>query len=326
VTLFSIRGRDDLLSVRFACSPAWETLNAVRTLVDQRSRAYHEPWHRIVEKQIAQLDLRPLLATQPLRGYVPDFLTPPPRVPWPRLRDQLEEIRRTPASQVAHELELCRKSVPQRPERGLLDRLLADPTAAREELAAQIHDAWLQLVAPFWIRVRTLLARDIDERSRQLAHHGLRNLLDQLDPRIAWTARGVSIDDRSDAVASVGERGLVLMPSAYLWPHVAAVVDPPWQPTIAYPARGIAELWGAPPRSPEALARLIGRTRALVLSSVNRPISTSALAAVLELSPAGTSRHLLALRAAGLVSATRHGHEVRYRRTPLGSALLRGAS
>jgi DNA-binding transcriptional ArsR family regulator len=326
VTLFSMRGRDDLLAVRFACSPAWETLGAVRTLVDSRSRAYHAPWHRVVQGRIAQLNLAPLLATQPLHGYVPDFLTPPPRVPWPRLRDQVAEIRMTPPSQVARELELCRDSVPEPAARGLLDRLLRDPEAGREVLASQMNVAWLQLVAPFWIRVRTLLARDVDERSRMLADHGLRHVLGQLDPRISWTRRGISIADLSDTVASVGERGLVLMPSAYLWPHVAAVVEPPWQPTIAYPARGIAELWRTPPASSEAVARLLGRTRALVLSSLDHPTSTTALAAMLELSPAGASRHLLALRDAGLISAGRRGHEVRYRRTPLGSALLRGAS
>jgi DNA-binding transcriptional ArsR family regulator len=104
---------------------------------------------------------------------------------------------------------------------------------------------------------------------------------------------------------------------------VASIVDAPWQPTIAYPARGIAELWQAPPPPPDALARILGRTRALVLSSLDRPLSTTALAALIELSPAGASRHLLALRDAGLIAATRRGHEVRYARTPLGAALVR---
>lgn len=159
MTLFAIQRRDDLLAVRFACSPAWETLAAVRTFVDERSRAYHEPWHRLVQERRAQLDLGALLATQPLRGFVPDFLTPPPPVPWPRLRDQLAEIRATPPGQVAHELELCRATVERRHERRVLDQLLADPQAARDTLAAQIHDAWRELVAPFWIRLRTLLGR-----------------------------------------------------------------------------------------------------------------------------------------------------------------------
>jgi hypothetical protein len=179
-------------------------------------------------------------------------------------------------------------------------------------------------VAPFWVRIRTLLDRDIEERSRTLARHGLRRVLDELDPRIRWTKRGLSCADRCRRIVEVDERGLVLMASAYLWPYVAAIVNAPWLPTIAYPARGIDELWREPTAPPEALARLLGRTRALVLASLDRPLSTTALAALIELSTAGTSRHVLALRDAELVSTTRHGHEVRYVRTPLGSALLHG--
>ncbi len=308
--------------MRFACSPVWETLAAVRTFIDERARAYHEPWHQLVQRQTAQLDLLPLFAVEPLRGYVPDFLTPPPRVPWPRLRDQLAEIRRTSPKQVAYELELCRRSVTNERYRHRLDTLIADPQAARGLLATRLHEAWSALVAPFWIRIRTLLARDIEERSRTLAQRGLRTALDELDARIRWTTRGLSVANRHRETVIVGERGLVLMPSAYMWPHVSTVADEPWQPTIIYPARGVAELWRAPTAPSDALARLLGRTRARVLASLEHPTSTHALAGLIELSPAGTSRHLLALRDAGLITGTRHAHEVRYARTALGSALL----
>jgi DNA-binding transcriptional ArsR family regulator len=326
VTLYLIQDPDDLLGVRFACSPAWETLAAVRTLTDDRARSYHQPWHRLVSETSARLDLAPLFAVEPLTGYVPDFLTPPPPVPWPRLRDQLAEIRRTPPEQVARELELCRRGAPKQHDRHWLDRLLADPQAARDLLAARMHDAWGALVAPFWTRIRTLLARDIAERSRALAERGLRQALDGLDPRIRWTKRGLSVADRRHReTVNIGDRGLLLIPSAYMWPHVSTVVDEPWQPTVIYPARGVAELWHAPLAPPDALTALLGRTRALVLASLGQPLSTTSLAAVLEMSPAGASRHLLALRDARLVSATRHGHEVRYARTPLGSDVLEAA-
>jgi len=318
-----IRDPDELLGVRFACSPVWETLAAVRTFADDRDRTHHEPWLRLVEHRAAQLDLAPLLALQPLRGYVPDFLTPPPRVPWPRLRDQFAEIRRTPLDQIAHELELCRRGVSDERHRRRLESLLADPGAARELLVTRIHEAWGALVAPFWPRIRTLLARDVEERSRTLAQRGLRGALDELDPRIRWTPRGLSVANRGNEIVNLGDRGLVLMPSAYMWPHVGTVVDEPWQPTIIYPARGVAELWQAPTVASDALARLLGRTRALVLASLEHPLSTSALAALIEVSPAGVSRHLLALRDGGLITGTRQGHEVRYAKTDLGSALLK---
>jgi len=322
MTLLALRTQDSLMAVRFAWSPAWETMAAVRTLVDDRARSYHEPWHRLVGERVARLDLAPLLAVEPLWGFVPDFLTPPPRTAWPRLRDQLAEIRATPPAQVAHELQLCRETVEDDQHRRLLDSFLTDPARARDLLAARLHEVWSGLVAPFWIRVRTLLDRDIEQRSRTLARHGLRRVLDELHPRIRWTKPGLSVADRSGRTVNVDERGLVVMPSAYLWPYVTAIVDEPWQPTIVYPARGIAELWRAPTTPPDALARLLGQTRALVLAGLDQPLSTTALAALLELSPAGASRHLLALRDSGLVAATRHGHQVRYRRTALGSALL----
>jgi DNA-binding transcriptional ArsR family regulator len=326
VTVFALRTPDDLLAVRFACSPIWETNAAVRTFADERARAYHEPWHRVVRERVARLDLAPLHAVQPLHGSVPDFLTPPPTTARPRLRDQLAEIRATPASQVARELEQCRATVTDQAALRTIDGFLGDPAAARDLLATRLQEAWQMLVAPFWVRVRTLLDRDIEHRSRTLAHHGFRRALDELHPRLRWTARGLSCSDGSRETVKLDERGLVLMPSAYLGPYLVAVVDEPWLPTIVYPARGIAELWRSQAPPPDALARLLGRTRALVLAALDTPLSTTSLAASIELSVAGASRHLLALRDAGLVSTERHGHEVRYGRTELGSALLTGKS
>jgi DNA-binding transcriptional ArsR family regulator len=324
VTVFAIRAREDLLAVRFACSPIWETNAAVRSFVDERTRADHEPWHRLVRERGAGLDLTPLLAVQPLRGFVPDFLAPPPTTARPRLRDQLAQVRATSPEQVARELRRCRSTVDDDDRRQVLDALLADPAAARDLLAARLHEAWQVLVAPFWARLRTLLDRDIDQRSRTLARHGLRRALDELHPELRWTARGLSCSDRSGRTVELDERGLVLMPSAYQW-RVAAIADEPWLPTIVYPARGIADLWRAPSAPPDALARLLGRTRAFVLAALDAPLSTTALAALLELSPAGASRHLIALRDTGLVAAERHGHEIRYSRTSLGTAVLAGA-
>src|SRR6266536_663431 len=197
MTLFALRTRDDVLAVRFACSPLWETQAAVQTFADERARSYHEPWRRLVHERAARLDLTPLLAVLPNRGYVPDFLTPPPRTARPRLRDQLAEIRATRPAQVAHELELCRETVTDERYRRLLDSFLTDPARARDLLATRLHETWAELVAPFWLRIQTLLDRDIEQRSRTLARHGIRRVLDELHPRIRWTKRGLSCADRS---------------------------------------------------------------------------------------------------------------------------------
>ena len=52
-----------------------------------------------------------------------------------------------------------------------IDGFLANPAAARDLLATRLQEAWQMLVAPFWVRVRTMLDRDIEHRSRTLARH-----------------------------------------------------------------------------------------------------------------------------------------------------------
>jgi DNA-binding transcriptional ArsR family regulator len=150
-------------------------------------------------------------------------------------------------------------------------------------------------------------------------------MLTGIDARVALRKASILVRDGSDEVVGIGGRGLVLMPSAYIWPNVVSIVDEPWQPTIVYPARGIADLWQSPTPPPHALVRLIGRTRALLLASLDKPASTGALAGIFGLSPSGISGHMIALRNAGLIAGRRDGHEVRYARTPLGSQLLRGS-
>ena len=315
----------DLLAVRFARSPAWETHLAVRTFVNERSRLYHVPWHRAVEAAAARLDLEPLLATNPPAGFVPDFLTPPPSHPSPTLAEQLAEIRATPVAQVKDELERCLASNDGGSYRGVLESLAADPAAARDVLADRMGEAWDALVAPYWPRIEELIEADIGYRSHRLVTLGLRGMLDGLHPGVRWEDGAVEVDGPDDTEVDLAGRGLVLMPSAYAWPVVAAIVDGPWQPTLVYPARGVAELWAVPTPPSRALARLLGQTRALLLVSLERPTSTTALAARLGRSTSGVSGHLLALRDAGLVTASRRGHEVRYARTRLGIALLRGS-
>jgi DNA-binding transcriptional ArsR family regulator len=317
--------RQDLSTVRFAWSPAWETLHAVRMFIDPRGRPYHQTWHAAMAGEATRLRLTPLFAVNPLRGSVPDFLTPPPHQPAPRFRDQLGEIRATPPEQVTEDLRRCRRTLTGKAQ-GAVDQMLTDPAATRDLLAGQVQAAWERLVAPFWPRIQAVLDADVAHRSRQLTDHGLRPMLEGIDARITWRDGTVVVNDGMDLTVELRGRGLVLMPSAYIWPAVIAVVDEPWQPTIVYPARGIAELWqqAAPPA--DALVRLLGRTRALLLARLDRPASTGTLAALHGLSPSGTSKHLIAMRDTGLITGTRHGHEIRYARTRLGTELSRAAA
>ena len=59
---------------------------------------------------------------------------------------------------------------------------------------------------------------------------------------------------------------------------VIVITERPWQPTIVYPARGIAGLWQRRQAPPDALVRLLGATRATILAGLEQPASTTALA------------------------------------------------
>jgi hypothetical protein len=64
---------------------------------------------------------------------------------------------------------------------------------------------------------------------------------------------GQAGDDQRGAAAEVehayeaevtrGGRGLLLLPAAFARPRVWAMLDPPWQPAIVYPPRGLGTLW-----------------------------------------------------------------------------------
>ena len=309
-------GSDDLLRCRFATSPLWETVNAARAFIDPRARPYLRPWWDAVREHPPAAEL---LAVQARRGYTPDFISQPPREAAPRIEDQLDAVRATPAGHVADELRRVEET-----GSGLVTAMLADPAAARDRLAVHLEDAWRRLVLPWWPRVRELIDADIGHRSRLLASHGLGHVIAGLHERIRWTDDAIVIESVTEDDCELGGGGLILMPSAFVWPGVAAVVDRPWQPTLIYPARGIGELLSGRPAAPDALARLLGRTRALLLIGLAEPASTATLSARYGLGPSTVSAHLSALHDSGLLAKRRRGHEVRYRRTVMGEALATG--
>jgi DNA-binding transcriptional ArsR family regulator len=318
-------GPDDPARTRFVISPAWETMHAIRVIAEPPRHPYHLPWLEAVRPQAERLDLRPLLILSPRRGWTPDFITPVPDTADEGMAGALARVRATPPEQVAHEV---RRSLTERygtpvPPGGW--DLLDDPAATRDLIADLLEQCWRLLVEPHWPRLRDRIEADVTFRTRTLADYGLERMLGDLHPRVRWTGRALVIKGMEPARRHLGGAGLLLMPSAFGWPSLAAVIDPPSRPALAYPARGIAELW-QPARTPQsdALARLLGRTRAALLESLAEPASTHTLARRHELAASTVSEHLAALRDARLVSSRRQRHAVMYQQTRLGAALAAG--
>jgi DNA-binding transcriptional ArsR family regulator len=325
VSLTLIFDADDPARVRFAVSPLLETMSALRVLLERQRHKYHLPWLEAVRPDLDRIDPWPLLVLSPRVGWTPDFLSPVPAGPGTDIADQLAQVRATPAEQVAREVE---RSLTQRtpaPAPAQAWRLLDDPNATRTLLADLLEQCWQLLIAPHWPRLRELLHTDVSYRTRILADYGLERMLDGLDARARWTGGAMVVDCPQAGQYRLGGAGLVLMPSVFLWPSLAAVIDPPAQPTLMYPARGIAELW-LPARTTHsaALARLIGQTRAALLESLAEPAATHTLARRHGLAPSTVSEHLAALHNARLVTRRRYRHAVLYQRTSLGTELAEG--
>ncbi|MEU6255110.1 DUF5937 family protein [Streptomyces sp. NPDC047043] len=318
-------GEDDFLRCRFAVSPLWETQEVVRMLKRPERQGYHAHWLRRTGRAASSLDLTGLWLLMPRRGHCPDWLCPPPIGPAATFEEEIAAVR---ASYPEAARADTAKSLADTP--GALDspegrRWLADPARMIRELSDAMEEAWRTLVAPDWPRLRTLLEADVSFHSRRLAEVGLGGLLPEISRRFGWHSGTLTVEFRGEHERHLDGQGLVLMPSVFIWPDVVSTFEPPWQPTLAYPARGIGGLWAEPAgRTPDVLVRLLGRGRAAVLGALDEPATTSALAHRLGLAPSSVSAHLTLLRDAGLLTARRYGHQVLYERTPLGIALVSG--
>lgn len=313
---------DDFLRCRFAVSPLWETQEVVRMLKRPERHGYHAHWLRRMDRVAAGLDLTDLWLLMPQPGHCPDWLCPPPIGPAATFEEEIAAVR-------ASDPEAARadtaKSLADTP--GALDspqarRWLRNPARMIRHLSDAMEEAWHTLVAPDWPRLRTLLEADIAFHSRRLAEVGLGGLLPEISRRFGWDASTLTVEFKGEHERRLDGQGLVLMPCVFIWPDVVSTFEPPWQPTLVYPARGIGGLWTEPAdRTDDVLVRLLGRGRATVLAALDEPATTSTLAQRLGLAPSSVSAHLTLLRDAGLLTARRYGHQVLYERTPLGMAL-----
>src|SRR3954452_22741343 len=319
-------GLEDLARLRFAISPMWEVEASLRRLRAPEGAGIHLPWlNRLrVSGALQGVDLSAALSLTPTIGYVPDFLTPPPTTPLARFEDEIELVRATPPKQILNDMRIFRGTRKLPP---VLQPFVTEPRKAVGRLADALELYWQQAIEPHWPRIRALLEADIAYRARRLTEGGAAALFADLHPTITWRADEAilhaELPDRGHVV--LAGKGLLLVPSVFSWLGPATLTEEPWQPTLLYPARGVATLWDTGgERTPEALAGVIGHSRAALLAELDAPRSTTDVARLVGITPGGASQHLGALRAAGLVAGHREGRAVLYVRTPLADALVSG--
>ena len=314
---------EDLARTRFAISPLWETAAAIRALRSPEVAALHLPWVKKIRPQLKGMDLTLPLALLPRKGYIADFLTPPPTSPLMTFEDELELIRATPPELVAHDVEVLIETG--NPRESLMPYIY-DPEGAVAGLADALEAFWHVAIEPDWPRIRSLLEADISYRSRQLTEGGVSQLFADLHHEVAWSGDTLSIETTCSVPdLALAGRGLLLVPTAFSHDKTSAMTEEPWQPTVIYPARGVALLWEEAAPAPDALAKVLGRSRAALLIDLDAPRSTTDLAARHDMTPGGVSQHLTALRESGFVTAQRNGRAVLYCRSELADQLVAAA-
>lgn len=313
----------DVARTRFAISPLWEVVTSVRVLKGADHQRLHQWWAEQVRPVLAAstLDLSPLTSLVPVPTVsIPGFLVPPPTAPQPSLEVELAALRATPREEIRTTDARLRAPVA---------AIRADPDRGLGRLVEVIAAYWEMALAPYWPRMVTLFEGDVSHRARLFAEGGAGVLFEDLAAQLSWDSGVLRLPHlHTRGPRRLNGRGLLLVPSAFVGPRIfSTLADDERLPTLRYAPRGVGNLWAQrPQRYSDALAGVLGRSRARLLAELSAPTSTTRLANRIGLTPGGVSQHLTALRAAGLVSAHRTGREVWYARTGVAEALLAGCA
>lgn len=314
----------DLAKIRFAFSPLWECVSSLRVLRNPSMGAMHLPWIKETKKSTKHLDLEPLftLVRDPknISNYIPDFLTPPPNTPFPDFKSELETMRFTPHNIVQHDIEWNYKDLPEIPT--YAQTFLDTPQAALDDLALQLEAYWNAALEQHWTRIRLFLEGDVMLRARQLALGGADLVFNQLHPTLSFADHTLTQEKSLTNPIELHDQGMILVPSAFLSAKVMSMCVAPWQPTMIYPARGVANLWSSPLEPSAALEALLGHGCARVLEALRVPTGTLELAGRLRVAPSNVSHHVKRLVRAGLLESHRQGKVVFYRHSSRGEEIL----
>jgi DNA-binding transcriptional ArsR family regulator len=192
-------------------------------------------------------------------------------------------------------------------------------------LAEAVWTYWQVAIHPYWSRICGVLEDDVSYRAARSLAGGLFALLADIHPEVTLEGDRLFVDKPHHADAAYDGAQLTVIPSVFAWPNLLLSHSRDASFELTYAARGVGRVWEgitAEEEQPDALAALVGRTRALILQRLAIPASTTQLARDLGQSPSAVSQHLSVLRSSGLLTNSRSGRSVLYRQTPLATSIL----
>jgi DNA-binding transcriptional ArsR family regulator len=208
-------------------------------------------------------------------------------------------------------------------------KLIAEGPAGSRRLADALADYWSIAIEQHWPSMRSILDDDVAHRAGELTRGGVNAMLADLHDQVSIQDEVLRIDKVHSAEEDLSGAALKLVPSVFAWPNIIFAAGTIGSPSLTYPARGVGRLWESTTDASEdedALAALLGRSRAAILTALVIPQSTTQLSVKLSQSTPAVSQHLSVLRRSGLVTSWRSGRSVLYRQTALASSIVQAST
>ena len=243
------------------------------------------------------------------RSWIADFLTVPPAAPDLSLDQELAYLESLSDARIRADLAFVRAP--------LARELSADGLAAT--VADLLRWVWDRTIRSEWPRRRRVLQADVVARTARLSSEGWSGVLRDLAPGVRWLGDGV-LQVNTGRFPPRDIRGSDLLFLAAHCRGGSVQWRLPDRYALVYPVSGSSAARSAP--VPDALARLLGPTRARVLVHAQVPVSTTALTAITGLPLGSVGGHLRVLLDAGLLERRRAGREVLYWCSEAGAALV----
>ncbi|HEY1530781.1 MAG TPA: DUF5937 family protein [Galbitalea sp.] len=197
-----------------------------------------------------------------------------------------------------------------------VDFVLEQPAKARTEVRTILEDCDREFFSRAWQKIQVDLSADARLKRDMLGAFGLERALTAVSPSVSLSERGdrIVVDKLQDSGTSAVGSGVTFLPSVFGHPHLMVVHAPGWSPVIQYPAAA------APLTDVVSLDEVQSRLRALdhptrlrlARSLIRGQRTTADLAETWNLSAPEVSRHLAALKEAGIVTSARSGRYVLY--------------
>ena len=190
---------------------------------------------------------------------------------------------------------------------------------AREIVADLLRWVWRTTIQPEWPRRKRVLQAAVVARTARLSTEGWAGVLRDLAPGVRWLGEGLlQVNAGRFPPRDVRGGDLLFLAADSRSGSVQ------WQLSdryaLVHPVSGSSAVVSAP--VPDALARLLGPTRARVLVHARVPVSTTALTAVTDLPLGSVGGHLRVLLDAGLLERRRAGRSVLHWCSEAGAALV----